>query len=145
QECEPDRHRHEQEVVDARRRELQAREIQLRHGWSPLPVVTSASMGVVGRRGPSRTRNVRPVRPSSPGLGETRPFHVNIRGTSARSDGSVAARTTMRSGWREEREMDATGSDDTTNAAVPDDAALVEQARDVLDGNWTGHSTIPAP
>jgi mannosylglycerate hydrolase MGH1-like protein len=38
---------------------------------------------------------------------------------------------------------------DTTEPAdgesLPDDAALAAQARDVLDGNWTGHSTIPAP
>jgi hypothetical protein len=28
---------------------------------------------------------------------------------------------------------------------LPDDAALVRAAREVLDGNWTGRSTIPAP
>ena len=37
-------------------------------------------------------------------------------------------------------DMDGTGG-----GAPPDDAALAAQARDVLDGNWTGHSTIPAP
>jgi Trehalase len=31
------------------------------------------------------------------------------------------------------------------NRAVSDDAELARRARDVLDGNWTGRSTIPAP